>query len=72
MGEGITGRITLADLLGLFIIFSALLMVFMSRKWVAIVPVPFILYLPFIIVLVIGVVFSDYPVKGLMVVLIHI
>ena len=72
MGEGITGRITLADLLGLFIIFSALLMVFMSRKWVAIVPVPFILYLPFIIVLVIGVVFSDYPVKGLMEVLIHI
>ncbi|MEP3562925.1 MAG: O-antigen ligase family protein [Marinobacter sp.] len=71
-GQGILGRVALADVLGLLIVFFALLVVFKTRKGMVIVPTPFRLYMPFFLVLVLSVVFSDYPEKGLIEVLVHL
>lgn len=71
-GEGISGRVAAADILGLLLILVAFASVMISRSGMLFLPTSYKIYIIFLIILAIGVFFSGKPQLGLLEVLVHI
>lgn len=71
-GEGISGRLAAADILGLVLVSIAFLKVMILRSGKIFLPASYKLYIIFLLVLTVGVFLSDRPELGLLEVLVHL
>lgn len=72
VGQGLYGRLTVADVFGTFIIAAAFIQYALSSKRVILLPQVYLSYLPLVFLFLIGVLLSSFPDRGALEALIHV